>query len=316
MQLKGNVLITGGAGFLGQGIISIAREFGWDCKITVYSRDEEKQWRLRHKYPEVSCILGDVRDPDGLLSACAGRDVVIHAAAVKFVPEAEYNVLETVAVNVNGTRNVALACERGGVGVAVFVSTDKACLPVNLYGATKMVGEKIWSDLGLKSTTTKFVTARYGNVIGSTGSLVPLFQRQLATKGRVSVTNPAMTRFFMTYDDALGCILSAMTQQSGVIVGAKCQKKSIGDIAAMVAGAAVDIIGARPGEKVHETLLHDYEAVRSYWVDDEGLGHFGIVPSVAITDEPHQHPFSSDTAPSMSDVDFLHAMAAAEDLLA
>lgn len=284
-MLSGNVLITGGAGFLGRAILARAQREEWPCRFTVYSRDEEKQWKLRDRFPAVRCILGDVRDAERLTSAMPGHETVIHAAAIKFVPEAEFNVLETVQVNVNGTRNVALAAVQARVKEAIFVSTDKACLPVNLYGATKMVGERIWAEYNGHGLT-RFSTARYGNVVGSTGSIIPVFRRQLKERGKVTVTDPAMTRFWMGTDEAIDCILGALHwggRIPGVTVASMCRSMSIAGVAAMVASEAdgeIEIVGPRPGEKKHETLVHEYEIVRAVLDDDDShRGRFLILPS-------------------------------------
>lgn len=282
--MHGKVIITGGAGYLGRAILRQAKAMNWDAQFTVYSRDEEKQNRLRLRYPDVRCILGDVNDVDTLGAAVTGHDFLIHAAAVKFVPEAEFNVAETVRVNVDGTLAVARAAARAGIKTAIFISTDKACLPVNLYGATKMAGEKIWTEAN-RWGETHFATARYGNVVGSTGSIVPVFRRQLAQHGKVLVTNPHMTRFWMSADQAVATISHALEyadQMPGIIVARKCRSLDIGTVAQVIAGEApVEVIGARPGEKMHEELLHRYEADRAY----EGARMIYIMPSTSTIAE-------------------------------
>lgn len=294
-MLEGPILITGGAGYLGRGILRRAAEERWPANFTVFSRDEEKQWRLKHRYPHVRCVLGSVEDEHALATVMAGHQTVIHAAAVKFVPEAEFNVVQAFSANAVGTLNVARAAARYDVERAVLVSTDKACLPVNLYGATKMVAEKIWSEANGWGDCL-FTTARYGNVIGSTGSIVPLFRRQLETAGQVMVTDPAMTRFWMTVDQAVDVIIAAMLEpMAGAVVADPCAAMSIGGLAETIVlesglccgagggehskvcdpASKIVVVGPRPGEKKHEMLVHDYEAPRTAIAN----GRFVISPS-------------------------------------
>ncbi len=267
-MLRGKVLITGGAGFLGRGIIGRAHREGWPCSFTVLSRDEEKQSILQHRYPDVRCILGDVRDSDRLDLAFVGHDVVIHAGAVKFIPEAEYNVDECIAVNVQGSRNVARAAINAGVKTVIGISTDKAVLPVNSYGMTKALMERLYAQLDGK-TGTRFKVTRYGNVIGSTGSVIPLFLQQKEERGKVLVTNEHMTRFWLTIDQAIDLVLRAYEEESiGAVIVPRCGAMRIVDLARLIAdGSPIEFIGSRPGEKLHERLVDYTEAVRCV---DEG----------------------------------------------
>lgn len=276
LSLSGRVLITGGSGFLGRAILRRARQEQWPATFTIYSRDETKQWELKHRYPEVRCVLGDVaRDLPRLIAAMTGHETVIHAAAVKYIPEAEWNVFEAVEVNVDGSRNVALAARAAGVETVVGISTDKASAPLNLYGATKMVMERLFSEAN-RLGPTRYVNVRYGNVVGSTGSVIPLFRRQIAEDGRISVTDPRMTRFWLGVDDAIDLILwaheNAQERPGWTFVDA-CPGMAIIELAATVwemerrltiAGESVPIAftGIRPGEKLAESLFNDQEAPR------------------------------------------------------
>lgn len=260
-----NILITGGAGFLGRGIMN--RLGGKGYRFIVYSRDETKQDVCRRSYA-AEYVLGDVQDKIRLASTIMKYEVdtIIHAGAIKYIPEAEKNVNECIAVNVDGSRNVAevaIACE---VSMVVGISTDKACEPVNTYGATKMLMERIWQEYAWADT--KFVLTRYGNVVGSTGSVIPLFQRQIM-EGVVKITDPFMSRFWISINQAVDLILLAMNEESGSLVVPKAQAMTIGNlVSALVrltpeANPKIEVIGARPGEKRHENIIHQYESVRA-----------------------------------------------------
>ena len=277
ISLSGKVLITGGAGYLGRAILQRAQIEGWSCKIGILSRDEEKQWQISSRYGDrVRCILGDVRDKEALLYKIQSYDIIIHAAAIKFIPEAESNVLETIKTNLQGSLNVAWAAARAGVQQVIGISTDKSCQPVNTYGMTKALMERAFSE-ACSWGNTAFTLVRYGNVVGSTGSIVPIFRQQLAQQGRVTVTDERMTRFWISPDDAVDLILLALAQGEklpGRIFAPRCGAMSIGDLAQIIAaGAPIDIIGIRPGEKMHEDLIHYQEASRSELLADYFMVH-------------------------------------------
>lgn len=253
--MRGRILITGGTGFLGRGILRAAVREKWDAEFTVFSRDEFKQHLCRDKYPRAAYYLGDVRDTDRLTLLMRGHDIVIHAAALKYVVEAEQNVDECVGINVYGTQSVIKAAHEAGVACVVNISTDKAVEPLNTYGLTKAIGERLFYEASGLMRRTKFVTCRYGNVIGSTGSVLPVFKHQYNTLGYVQVTDPDMTRFWLNIDQAVKLIQIAAMQMSGtVLVPTALQALSIGEIAEAIAGTEISVIGARPGEKIHEKL--------------------------------------------------------------
>ena len=269
--LSGKVFITGGAGFLGRGIIRRAYDDGWPCDITIYSRDEEKQFRIRQRWPDVQCILGDIGDKELLYASMAGHDTIIHAAAVKDVPIAELNPEQAITVNAVGSRNVLWAANMIGARTCIGISTDKACLPVNIYGATKLVMERLFAGYRHPGRT-RSLCVRYGNVVGSTGSIIPIFKEQLRTRGRVSVTDPQMTRFWLSINEAIDLILMAACSGShGGVFVKKCASMKIGDLAEMIAGNNIDIIGRRPGEKQHETLIHYQESVLAEELPRDGI---------------------------------------------
>ncbi len=272
-------LITGGAGFLGRGILRRIERGGLDWEATVYSRDETKQDECRRRYPFARYILGDVRDVDRLRTAMMGHDIVIHAAALKYIPEAEVNAIECVAVNVGGTQAVMRAAQEAGIKRVVGISTDKAVQPVNVYGCSKMAMERLFADTAQFQGGPDFVCVRYGNVVGSTGSVIPLFRRQYGELGLVRVTNPDMTRFWMSVDEALDLIVLALERAvPGAIVVPPARAMKLIDVAraATVDDVKVEVIGERPGEKLHEMLMHYEESVRSLTMDDPF--HFQLLP--------------------------------------
>jgi len=256
------VLVTGGAGFLGRGILRAVSQgrLGWD--VTVYSRDETKQDLCRRRYPFARYVLGDVRDAERMQFAMVGHDAVVHAAALKYIPEAELNAHECVAVNVHGSLGVIRAARAAQVPRVVGISTDKACQPVNTYGATKMLMERLFSEAS--GPTTAFTCVRYGNVVGSTGSVLPLFAEQYRETGRVRITDSRMTRFWMSVDEAIGLIETALSAEPNTIIVPMASAMSLVDAAraATSPDVPIDIIGERPGEKHHEMLIHYEESVR------------------------------------------------------
>lgn len=285
-MLEGNILITGGAGFLGRAILRRAERESWPARFTVYSRDETKQWELRHRYPDVRCVLGDVaRDLERLVAVMQGHDTVIHAAAVKYIPEAEHNVFETIAVNVEGSRNVAMSARAAGVRTVIGVSTDKACGPLNVYGMTKGIMERLFSEAD-RMGSTRFVNVRYGNVIGSTGSVVPIFRRQADEKGELRVTDSRMTRFWLSVDEAIDLIdwaASSASCEPGRTFIPMCPAMKIDDLAAAVwemaypgVAPVITYSGVRPGEKLHEALFNEQEAPR---VQRDGQHGFIMAPA-------------------------------------
>lgn len=259
------VFLTGGAGFLGRAVMRRPTLFSPDPVLfTVYSRDADKHIRCHVEFPDATYILGDVRDQDRLDISMAGHDLVIHMAAMKHVPEGERNVWEAMAVNVDGSRNVAQAAVRTGVEQVIGISTDKACRPVNVYGMTKLVVERLYQEAD-RWSETKFNLVRYGNVIGSTGSVIPFF-RQQATEGKITLTNPGMTRFWLTVGQAVHTIHQAMQAPSGTILIPRLPAATMQTVAvacAMVEEATplYTEIGPRFGEKVHEDLISPEEVI-------------------------------------------------------
>lgn len=300
-MLKGNILLTGGSGFAGRAIIRRALKEKWPARFTVYSRDETKQWDLKHRYPDVRCVLGDVaRDLDRLISVTQGHDVVIHLGAVKYIPEAEWNVSETIDVNIIGSRNVAIAARAAGVQTVVGISTDKACGPLNTYGLTKGIMERLFAESN-RMGATKFVTVRYGNVVGSTGSVIPVFRQQMEEKKRIEVTDSRMTRFWISVDEAIDLILWSLKladKNPGSTFIPFCPAMKITDLAKtiwnMYGSEEPNILytGIRPGEKLHEALFNEQEAPRITQIGQEG---FILAPATSKgSNTPDMMAYTSD----------------------
>lgn len=295
------IVITGGAGFLGRAIMRRAERESWDARFIIYSRDEYKQDIARRRFPDARYVLGDVRDDDRLAAVFAGADLVIHAAALKYIPEAEYNVFECIDVNLIGSRCVAIAAARAGVETVVGLSTDKAAAPLNTYGMTKGLMERVFSEANMLSET-RLNCVRYGNVISSTGSVVPVFKRQLAEHGCVRITDPRMTRFWLSVEDAIALIEAAAADAKyhpGAVLVPRCGAMRLLDLAEHIArDAPVEVMGLRPGEKLHETLVQEEELART--IDgtlETGGGRYLILPPISQAPEGSmlaQRPYRSD----------------------
>lgn len=266
MQGK-TILVTGGTGSFGKAFIK--RLLTLEVKqIRVLSRDELKQHEMAQEFtdPRIEFLLGDIRDYERVVLASRGCDLVVHAAAMKRIEKCERDPGEAINTNIQGTLNVAKACLVNGVENAVLISTDKACEPINLYGATKMVAEKYWLQAnGYRGKTyvTRFSAVRYGNVLGSRGSVVPIFKKQAKT-GAISVTDPRMTRFLIELDQAIDLVqIAVATGQGGEIFLPVLKATTIVDLAKAVAPEAeITFVGANPSEKLHEQLFNQSEAAR------------------------------------------------------
>ncbi|PZQ62251.1 MAG: UDP-N-acetylglucosamine 4,6-dehydratase (inverting) [Phenylobacterium zucineum] len=270
LDLDGKViLVTGGTGSFGRRFIETVLDRYSPRKLIVYSRDELKQSEMQidlaerfgpNKLAAMRFFLGDIRDRERLTLALRGVDVVIHAAALKQVPAAEYNPSECIHTNVLGAENVVWACLTNRVKHVVALSTDKACNPINLYGATKLASDKTFvaannlsGDIG-----TRFSVVRYGNVVGSRGSVIPFFQRLIQRgAGELPITDPRMTRFLITLGEGVEFVLSSLdTMHGGEIFVPKIPSMKITDIAETLApGMATKLVGIRPGEKLHEMMI-------------------------------------------------------------
>lgn len=269
-----SVLITGGTGSFGKKFTEVMLKDYHPRRIIIFSRDELKQHEMQEggfDHESLRYFIGDVRDADRLRRALKGVDIVVHAAALKQVPACEYNPIEAVLTNVMGARNVIDASLDSGVEHVIAISTDKAVNPINLYGATKLVMEKLFVQAnayrGLGNT--KFSCVRYGNVVGSRGSVIPLFINQAKT-GKVTVTDPAMTRFWITLDQGVRFVISCIEKMhGGEIFVPKIPSMKIMDLAKAIAPSCeIEYSGIRPGEKIHEVLISEDEVRTTIEADD------------------------------------------------
>ena len=280
------ILITGGTGSFGQAFVAwIMSKFN-PKKIIIFSRDEMKQWEMAKGYQEDSRIrffIGDVRDRERIYRAFDGVDLVVHAAATKIVPTAEYNPFECIKTNVIGAMNLIDAAIDKGVKKVVALSTDKASSPINLYGASKLASDKLFvAANSYSATATKFSVVRYGNVMGSRGSVIPLFLN-LSGKGKIPITDFRMTRFMITLDQGISLVDSAFKDmKGGEIYVKKIPSMKVVDIAkALAPDDDLEEIGIRPGEKIHEQMIGSEDSMNTYEYDD----YFKIIPQGISNDE-------------------------------
>lgn len=315
-----SILITGGTGSFGHTFVPMTLSKHNPRRLIIYSRDEMKQWEMAKLYgndPRVRFFIGDVRDKDRLSRALDGIDFVVHAAATKIVPTAEYNPFECVKTNVIGAMNLIDACIDRGVKRVVALSTDKACSPANLYGATKLTSDKLFvagnSYSGLHST--RFGVVRYGNVMGSRGSVIPFFL-SIADKGTLPITDARMTRFMITLEQGVKLVWHAFEDMvGGEIYVQKIPSMKVTDVAlGCVPNAKHEIVGIRPGEKLHERMIGEEDALYTY----EYSEHFKILPAIhKWSDDPYRikdgvkvaedFNYSSDNNPEWMSVETLQA---------
>jgi|TARA_B110000238_G_scaffold150446_1_gene162238 UDP-N-acetylglucosamine 4,6-dehydratase (inverting) len=282
MLSNSTILITGGTGSFGHAFIRMTLERYKPKKIIVLSRDEMKQWEMAKIYkddPRVRFFIGDVRDRERLYRAFKGVDYVIHAAATKIVPTAEYNPFECVKTNIHGAMNVIDASIDCGVKRVVALSTDKASSPINLYGATKLASDKLFiaSNSYAGEHGTRMSVVRYGNVMGSRGSVIPFFL-SIAEKGILPITDPRMTRFMISLEDGVELVWHALEDmEGGEIYVKKIPSMKVSDLARVIAPNAEQIVvGIRPGEKLHEQMISEEDAATTY----EYSEHFKILPAI------------------------------------
>ena len=284
------ILVTGGTGSFGKMFTSLLLEEWNPDSIRIFSRGELLQWEMQQNNHDdrLRFLIGDVRDRDRLYRAMNDVDVVVHAAALKQVPAAEYNPMEAVKTNIDGASNIINASIDNGVERVMALSTDKAVHPVNLYGATKMVAEKLFvqGNAYAGGKRTRFACTRYGNVVGSRGSIIPLFVEQ-RKQGRVTITDERMTRFWLTLEQGARFVAQRIeTMKGGEIFVPKIPSMRIADLAEVIApGCDVEIIGIRPGEKLHEILLTEDEARHSKDMAD----YFVIEPELRFWNKNSGH---------------------------
>lgn len=288
MLKNSTILVTGGTGSFGHKFIPMTLEKYNPKKIIVFSRDEMKQWEMAKLFAgdhRVRFFIGDVRDKERLYRALDGVDYVVHAAATKIVPTAEYNPFECIKTNINGAMNLIDACIDKGVKRVVALSTDKASSPINLYGATKLASDKVFvsGNSYAGSHDTRFAVVRYGNVMGSRGSVIPFFM-SVKDKGVLPITDERMTRFMISLEEGVELVWHAFDDmEGGEIYVKKIPSMKVTDLARVVAPEARhEIVGIRPGEKLHEQMIGAEDAYYTY----EYPEHFKILPAI--------HEWSSD----------------------
>lgn len=282
MLSNSTILVTGGTGSFGNTFVPMTLEKFNPKRIVIYSRDEMKQWDMAKKFQgdsRVRFFIGDVRDRDRLYRALDGVDYVVHAAATKIVPTAEYNPFECVKTNINGAMNLIDACIDKGVKRVVALSTDKASSPINLYGATKLAADKLFvaGNSYAGGHDTRFGVVRYGNVMGSRGSVIPFFL-SLKDKGTLPITDKRMTRFMISLEQGVELVWHAFEDmQGGEIYVKKIPSMKLTDLALAAApDAQHQIVGIRPGEKLHEQMIGAEDAMYTYEYSD----HFKILPAI------------------------------------
>lgn len=307
------ILITGGTGFIGKALVTEILKYN-PTQIIIFSRDEVKHYKMLHDFddPRLKSVLGDVRDYASILTATKGVDVVIHAAALKRIDILEYNIGESIATNIIGTEHIAKACIENKVKKSLFVSTDKACLPANAYGACKYISEKIFTNFAANiEHETQFIVVRYGNVLESTGSVIPFFCQKIKNHEPIPLTDDRMTRFFIAKEQAIELIFKALLfGTGGEIFIPSLPAFKITDLITVLqeqSGLVTDIkiVGLRPGEKIHELMINSTEVSRTYKFKDM----YVITPTIKLKDfdskyksngtllsEKHFTEYSSETS--------------------
>tara|TARA_Y100000768_G_scaffold190255_1_gene142539 strand:- start:621 stop:1619 length:999 start_codon:yes stop_codon:yes gene_type:complete len=276
------ILVTGGTGSFGNTFVPMTLKKYNPKKLIVLSRDEMKQWEMAKLYaddPRVRFFIGDVKDRDRMYRALDGVDYVVHAAATKIVPTAEYNPFECVKTNINGAMNIIDACIDKGVKGVVALSTDKASSPINLYGATKLASDKLFiaGNHYAGGKDTRFSVVRYGNVMGSRGSVIPFFM-SIKDQKEMPITDSRMTRFMISLDQAVELVWHAFEDMiGGEIYVKKIPSMKVTDLAKVISpNSKQKIIGIRPGEKLHEQMISSEDALSTF----EYLEHFKILPQI------------------------------------
>lgn len=293
--ITGRILITGGAGTLGRAIVRRAKAERWDCDITIYSRDPLKHQHMKREYPGVRFVLGDIQDYDALYRTATGMDVILHLAAQKHIPEAESNSIDCLQTNINGSINVATAALQAGIKRVVATSTDKVARPINCYGVSKKAMEYVFAEFNRMGLTT-FHLCRYGNVLGSNGSVLRVWREQLERDGYVTATDPDMTRFWITEDEAVDLVLAAYNAPAGTTVIPLAPALDMRRFAeyTMPEGTQFRYAGLRPGEKMHEELFTAEERHKIFIRDGRAL-LYDLAPGEALKSDglPYQGGYVS-----------------------
>lgn len=314
-----DIISLGGAGTLGRAIAERRKREGWTGKLTVYSTDAHKHGYMKSLYPDVNFVQGDIRNPETLFNSMVGHDVCLHLAAVKVIPVSEYNSIDTIDVNVNGSLNVCQQAIAAGINHVLGISTDKACNPVNAYGATKLLMEKCFQEYARVGTNTQFHLVRYGNVLESTGSVIESWKNSIERGEPIKITDPDMTRFWLSPQQAVDLVIASLDKQSGYIYVPKMKALSIGKLALYTLSKPVMApdpnsygeleiaqekqehvrVPLRPGEKKHECLMTIEEAPNAVPRDD----HWIVQPTTMPPFEYHlweKEAYTSDIAEQLT----------------
>jgi len=282
------VLVTGGTGSWGHELVRQLLTYN-PKEVRIFSRNESNQFKMKQEFennPKLNFIIGDIKDKDALFEACQNVKYVFHLAALKHVPVCEDQPAEAMKTNVTGTQNVIDAAIECKVQKVIYISTDKASEPANFYGLSKAIGERLIIHSNLRNTNTKFVCIRGGNVLGTNGSVIHVFKKQINEKQKIGITDVEMTRFFLTVHDAIKLVFKATFDSlGGEIFVMKMPACKILDLAHVLIDAStnknvqIETLGIRPGEKIHEQLLSEYESKMTYIYDE---GYYVILPAIHI----------------------------------
>ncbi|MCF6409156.1 polysaccharide biosynthesis protein [Pseudalkalibacillus salsuginis] len=316
------ILITGGTGSWGHELVKQLLEKD-PKEIRIFSRNEASQVHMQHEFeynPKLNFIIGDIREYQGLAKASEGVDYIYHLAALKHVPICEHQPYEALKTNVLGTQHVIEAAIQNNIEKVIYISTDKAANPSNFYGMTKAIGEKLIIYANVLSPSTKFVCVRGGNVLGTNGSVIHVFKRQIQQKGEIGITDKRMTRFFLTLQDAIKLLFKATDEsKGGEIFVMKMPTCRIIDLAEVLIeasgkeGVAIKESGIRPGEKLHEILLSEYESNTTVYFDEE---YFVILPTIDLKElKEHYQSYKKIDLHSYSSHEMLMSKAEIKEML-
>lgn len=282
------VLVTGGTGSWGYELVRQLLKHG-PKEIRIFSRNESNQFLMKQEFDndsKLKFIIGDIKEKESLIEACNEVDYIYHLAALKHVPVCEDQPIEALKTNVIGTQNIIDVAIKSNIHKVIYISTDKASNPSNFYGLTKAMGEKLIIHANTLKTNTRFVCIRGGNVLGTNGSVIHVFKKQIREKGKIGITDLNMTRFFLTIEDAIKLVFKATSESRGgetfVMKMPACKIVDIARVLAEVANVKdirIETLGVRPGEKIHELLLSSYESENTISYDDE---YFVILPTIHI----------------------------------
>lgn len=307
-----NIFVTGGAGTLGHAIAKRRKQERWTGKFTVYSTDNHKHEMMRKLYPDINFVQGDIRNPETLFNAMVGHDVCLHLAAVKVIPDSEMYSLDTIDVNINGSLNVCIQAREAGISHVLGISTDKAAHPANAYGSTKHLMEKVFVEYSRIPSDTQYHLVRYGNVLESNSSVIQMWKEQVQAGKPIRITNPKMTRFWLSPQQAVDCVVKALRFPSGVIYIPMMKALSIEKLAEYILGESYEhvTIPIRAGEKMHECLLTIEECDHAFPHFSEGDNFFLLTPTTSEMYPYHlmQKPYTSDIAEQLTKEELLELL--------